>query len=35
VDSPHDVARAARFFIAEDADFVTGQVRYVTGGPHG
>ena len=23
------------FFAAEDADFVTGQVLYVSGGPHG
>lgn len=35
VGSPHDVARAVQFFIAEDADFITGQVLYVSGGPHG
>lgn len=34
VGSPHDVARAVQFFIAEDADFITGQVLYVSGGPH-
>ncbi|MGA3564168.1 SDR family NAD(P)-dependent oxidoreductase [Melissospora conviva] len=35
VGSPHDVARAVQFFIADDADFITGQVLYVSGGPHG
>lgn len=35
VGTPHDVARAVQFFIAEDADFITGQVIYVSGGPHG
>lgn len=35
VGSPHDVARTVQFFIAEDADFITGQVNYVSGGPHG
>lgn len=35
VGQPHDIARAVRFFIAEDADFITGQVLYVSGGPHG
>ncbi|MGC4892865.1 SDR family NAD(P)-dependent oxidoreductase [Micromonospora sp. DT31] len=35
VGTPHDVARAVQFFVAEDADFVTGQVIYVSGGPHG
>ncbi len=35
VGTPHDIARAVLFFVAEDADFVTGQVLYVSGGPHG
>ncbi len=35
VGTPHDIARAVAFFTAEDADFVTGQVIYVSGGPHG
>ncbi|MET9228447.1 3-oxoacyl-ACP reductase FabG [Lentzea sp. NPDC003310] len=35
VGTPHDIARAVLFFTAEDADFVTGQVIYVSGGPHG
>lgn len=35
VGSTHDVARAVQFFIAEDADFTTGQILYVSGGPHG
>ncbi len=35
VGTPHDIARAVAFFAAEDADFVTGQVLYVSGGPHG
>ncbi|RAS68610.1 hypothetical protein C8D87_102679 [Lentzea atacamensis] len=26
---------AVLFFTADDADFVTGQVLYVSGGPHG
>jgi NAD(P)-dependent dehydrogenase (short-subunit alcohol dehydrogenase family) len=29
---PADVAHAVRFFCAEDAGFVTGQVLYVCGG---
>ncbi|MEV6242898.1 SDR family oxidoreductase [Lentzea sp. NPDC051838] len=33
--TPHDIARAVLFFAAEDADYVTGQVIYVSGGPHG
>ncbi|MFJ5989090.1 SDR family oxidoreductase [Lentzea sp. NPDC092896] len=33
--TPHDIARAVLFFTAEDADYVTGQVLYVSGGPHG
>lgn len=35
VGTPHDIARAVLFFAAEDADFVTGQVIYISGGPHG
>jgi 3-oxoacyl-[acyl-carrier protein] reductase len=35
VGTPDDIARAVAFFAAEDADFVTGQVLYVSGGPHG
>ncbi|NKE58433.1 SDR family oxidoreductase [Lentzea sp. PSKA42] len=35
IGTPHDIARAVLFFAAEDADFVTGQVIYVSGGPHG
>jgi 3-oxoacyl-[acyl-carrier protein] reductase len=35
VGTPHDIARAVLFFAADDADFVTGQVLYVSGGPHG
>jgi 3-oxoacyl-[acyl-carrier protein] reductase len=35
VGTPHDIARAVAFFTDEEADFVTGQVLYVSGGPHG
>ncbi|MFS8104708.1 SDR family oxidoreductase [Lentzea alba] len=35
IGTPHDIARAVLFFAAEDADFVTGQILYVSGGPHG
>ncbi|WP_394615200.1 SDR family NAD(P)-dependent oxidoreductase [Lentzea sp. JNUCC 0626] len=35
VGTPHDIARAVLFFAAEDADYVTGQVIYISGGPHG
>lgn len=35
VGKPHDIARAVAFFTDEEADFVTGQVLYVSGGPHG
>ncbi len=35
IGTPHDIAREVLFFAAEDADFVTGQVIYVSGGPHG
>ncbi|MFJ1767432.1 SDR family NAD(P)-dependent oxidoreductase [Amycolatopsis sp. NPDC088138] len=35
VGTPQDIARAVLFFTADDADFVTGQVLYVSGGPHG
>ncbi|MEV5962333.1 3-oxoacyl-ACP reductase FabG [Kribbella sp. NPDC051952] len=35
VGTPYDIARAVLFFAAEDADYVTGQVLYVSGGPHG
>ncbi|MGI5504315.1 SDR family NAD(P)-dependent oxidoreductase [Lentzea sp. CA-135723] len=34
VGTPHDIARAVLFFAAEDADYVTGQVIYVSGRPH-
>jgi NAD(P)-dependent dehydrogenase (short-subunit alcohol dehydrogenase family) len=34
IGTPHDIARAVLFFAAEDADFVTGQIIYVSGGPH-
>jgi 3-oxoacyl-[acyl-carrier protein] reductase len=35
VGTPADVSRAVAFFTHDDADFVTGQVVYVSGGPHG
>lgn len=35
VGTPHDIARAVAFFTHDDADFITGQVLYVSGGPHG
>lgn len=35
VGTPYDIARAVAFFTDEEADFVTGQVLYVSGGPHG
>lgn len=35
VGTPQDIARAVEFFIADDADFITGQILYVSGGPHG
>ncbi len=35
VGTPYDIARAVAFFADEDAGFVTGQVLYVSGGPHG
>jgi 3-oxoacyl-[acyl-carrier protein] reductase len=35
VGTPFDIARAVAFFTDEDADFITGQVLYVSGGPHG
>lgn len=35
IGTTHDIARAVLFFTADDADFVTGQVLYVSGGPHG
>ena len=35
VGKPHDIARAVAFFTDDEADFVTGQVLYVSGGPHG
>jgi 3-oxoacyl-[acyl-carrier protein] reductase len=35
VGTPEDIARAVGFFVADDADFTTGQVLYVSGGPHG
>jgi 3-oxoacyl-[acyl-carrier protein] reductase len=30
-----DIAHAAAFFTAPDSGYVTGQVLYVSGGPHG
>ena len=35
VGAPYDIARTVAFFVADDADFVTGQILYVSGGPHG
>lgn len=35
VGTPADISRAVAFFTHDDADFVTGQVIYVSGGPHG
>ena len=35
VGQPTDIAHAAAFFAHPDAGFVTGQVLYVSGGPHG
>jgi 3-oxoacyl-[acyl-carrier protein] reductase len=35
VGAPHDIARTVAFFAADDADFITGQIIYVSGGPHG
>jgi 3-oxoacyl-[acyl-carrier protein] reductase len=35
VGTPYDIARAVAFFTDEEADYVTGQVIYVSGGPDG
>ncbi|MDP9444595.1 MAG: 3-oxoacyl-ACP reductase FabG [Actinomycetota bacterium] len=35
VGEPADIAHAVSFFVSEAAGFVSGQVLYVTGGPHG
>ncbi|PWK90163.1 enoyl-ACP reductase-like protein [Lentzea atacamensis] len=35
IGTTRDIARAVLFFTADGADFVTGQVLYVSGGPHG
>jgi 3-oxoacyl-[acyl-carrier protein] reductase len=35
VGHPGDIARAVCFFTDEEADYVTGQVLYVSGTPHG
>lgn len=35
VGLPNDVASAVSFFASDDAGFVSGQVLYVAGGPHG
>jgi 3-oxoacyl-[acyl-carrier protein] reductase len=35
IGHPGDIARAVTFFTDEEADFVTGQVLYVSGSPHG
>jgi 3-oxoacyl-[acyl-carrier protein] reductase len=35
VGTPDDIARAVAFFAEDDADFITGQIIYVSGGPHG
>jgi 3-oxoacyl-[acyl-carrier protein] reductase len=32
---PDDIAHAVSFFVSEGAGFVSGQVLYVAGGPHG
>lgn len=34
IGQPADVARVVMFFLAEEADYITGQVIYVSGGPH-
>ena len=33
VGQPHDIARVVLFFAADDADFITGQTIYFSGGP--
>ncbi|MBV9804777.1 MAG: SDR family oxidoreductase [Solirubrobacterales bacterium] len=33
--TPDDIASAVAFFVADDADFITGQGLSVSGGPHG
>ncbi|MDQ3716946.1 MAG: SDR family oxidoreductase [Actinomycetota bacterium] len=35
VGTPHDIARTVAFFADDEADFITGQVLYVSGAPHG
>lgn len=35
VGTPYDIARAVAFFTDDEADFITGQVLYVSGTPHG
>jgi 3-oxoacyl-[acyl-carrier protein] reductase len=35
VGTPHDIARAVAFFTDDEADFITGQILYVSGTPHG
>jgi 3-oxoacyl-[acyl-carrier protein] reductase len=35
VGTPHDIARAVAFFTDDDAGYITGQVLYVSGAPHG
>jgi len=35
VGTPYDIARTVAFFADDAADFITGQILYVSGGPHG
>lgn len=35
VGTPYDIARTVAFFTDDAADFITGQILYVSGGPHG
>jgi 3-oxoacyl-[acyl-carrier protein] reductase len=35
VGHPRDIARAVTFFTDEDADYITGQILFVSGYPHG
>ena len=35
VGTPDDISRAVAFFVDDAADYITGQVLYVSGGPDG